>query len=88
MELMSFAPHVHGSFFLSGRNRADVRINVVLPQSETRKNMCRHVQCMRSRWSDLRIAARRGQTQVRHLRFVVRVDQIMWNARMVRLLGK
>ena len=88
MELMSLAPHVHGRFFSRSSDGCNVGINIVLPQTEPRKNMRRHVQRMRGPRRKLRIFAGRGQSLLGHVGFIVSVDQIVRDSRMVRLLGK
>jgi hypothetical protein len=50
--------------------------------------MRRHVQSVRDRRRDFRIAACRREAGRRERRDVVAVDQIMCDARMVRLLGE
>jgi hypothetical protein len=52
------------------------------------ENMRRHVQGVRSRGSDLRVTASGGQSELRQLRLVVGVNQIMRDAGMVGLDGK
>src|SRR5262249_37090088 len=50
--------------------------------------MRRHVQGMRSGWSDAGIAARGRQSEFRSLRAVVAVNQVMRDARMIGFLGE
>ena len=88
VKLMPLAAHVLRRFFLSGRYRANIGIDVVLPQTEPRKNMGWHVQGVWCSRCKLRIPACRRQAQLRHVGFVIRMDQIMRHARVIGLLGK
>ena len=88
VELMSLAPHVHSRSLARGRDRSEVRTDIVWPQSYPGKNVRRHVQRMRSHGSNLRVAPRRRKSQLRQLRLVVGMDQVVRHSGMVWLDGK
>src|SRR5258705_11391629 len=85
VKLMTFAAHVHSRSLARGRDRSEGRTDVVWPQSDPGKDVRRHMQRMRSHGCDLCVAPRRPKSQLRPLRFVVRVDQVMGHSGMVWL---
>ena len=67
--------------------RQDVRVDRLLPRADTREGVRRHVQRVRRRRRDLRVAARRAQRVIGQRRHVVAVDDVVRDARMIGLLG-
>lgn len=78
--------HMHRPELFRRRLRRQIRLNVLLPQSEPRKDVRWHMQRMRRSRSNRSITPRRGQTQVRHFRVIAGVNQVMCNTRMLRFL--
>ena len=58
----------------------------ILPLSQSREDVTRHVQRVRSRRRDLHIGLRGRQSLRRQFRIVVGVDQVVWNPWMLRVL--
>ena len=88
VELVAFAAHAHRSGFASGGDGGEVRVDVVLPEADAGEDVRRHVQRVRRGGSDLRITARGGNAELRQLRFVVAVDQVVRDSRMVGFGGE
>src|SRR5437773_1796542 len=65
--------------------RAQVRHDVLVPQAQPSEDVRRHVLCVRHGRSDLGVAARGVQAEMRKLRHVVRVDQVVGEPRMLGL---
>src|SRR5678815_2751819 len=85
MKLMARTAHLHGGRLAGCRHRRQVRIDVILPQAYPREDVRWHMQRMRCPGSNLRITSRRRKSQLRKLRFIVGMNQIVRDARMVRL---
>ena len=88
VKLVAFTSHVHGRRLASGGDGREVGIDVVRPQADSGKDVRRHVQRMRCGRRDLRVAACGGDAQLRQLRLIVTVDQIVRHAGMIRLDGE
>ena len=88
VELVAFAAHAHGGGLARSRDGGEIGIDVVLPEADAGEDVRRHVQRMRRGRSDLRIAAGGRNSELRQLRLVVAVDQIMRHARMIGLGGE
>ncbi len=88
MELVAFAAHAHGRHFARRGNRGEVGIDVVLPQADAGEDVRWHMQRVRSGGRDLRITARGGNAELRQLRLVVAVDQVMRDSGMIGLGGE
>ncbi len=88
MKLVAFAAHVHGSGFASGGDGGEVGVDVVLPEADAGEDVRWHVQGVGSCGRDLRIAAGCGQAELRELRLVVGMDQVMGHAGMLGLSGE
>ena len=73
---------------LRRRRRARVGRDRILPGADAREDVRGHVQRVRRRGRDARVAARRGQALLRDRRRVVAVDQVVRHARMVGVLGE
>ena len=85
VELMSCTAHVHRGRLARGGDRSKVGVNVVLPQTNAGENVRRHVQGVRSRRRNLRVSSRGGNAELRQLRLVVAVDQVVCNSWMIGL---
>ena len=88
MKLVTFTAHVHGGGFPRGRDGGEVGVDVVLPQPDAGEDVRRHVQGVRSRGRDLRVAAGSRQAQLGQLRLVVGMNQIVGHTGMVGLSGE
>ena len=88
MELVAFTAHVHGSSLSRGCHGGEIGIDVILPETQARKDVRRHMQSVRGSGSNLRISTRRRETKLSQLRLVVAVDQIVGNARMIGFHAK
>ena len=88
VELVAFATHAHSSGFARGRDRGEVGVDIVLPEADAGEDVRRHVQGVRRGGRDLRVAAGGGQSELRELRLIVGVDQVVGHAGMVGLGGE
>ena len=88
MKLMLGSSHVHGRGLPRRGDRSQVGIDVVLPQSQPAEDVRGHVQRVWGGRRNLRVTARGRQTGRGKLRRVVRVNQIVRDARMVGLRRK
>src|SRR5439155_21227130 len=65
-----------------------VRVDRLLPQSQTREDVARHVKRVRRRRRDLRVAAGGGEGAARERRRIVAMDDVVGHPGVVRLLGE
>ena len=72
---------------LRDRARRDVRVDRFLPVADARERVRRHVQRVRRRRRDLRVAPRGVERPIGERRHVVAVDDVVREARMIRLAG-
>jgi hypothetical protein len=75
------------TFAVRCRPRGDIRRDRIVPETQTRENMRGHMQRVGSGGGDLRVSARGRQAAWRQLRAVISVNQIMRNARVVRMVA-
>ena len=88
VELVALSAHVHGRRPARSCHRGQIRIDVLLPHANPGEDVRGHMQRVRRRRSHLRITPRRGQPQLRQLRLVISVNQIVRHSRMIRLSRK
>jgi hypothetical protein len=70
------------SLFRCGFGRK-VGFNIFVPETETRKDMARHVKCVRCGWSNLRVPPSRIETQRGHPRIIRGMNNEVDNAGIV-----
>ena len=68
---------------LRGFDRADIGVDVFLPQSQARKDMAGHVHGVRAGRRDLAVVARRGESVGRECRCIARMNYVMHDTGMV-----
>src|SRR5215471_1242642 len=74
--------------FLGRRFGSEIGFDRLLPKAQARKNMRRHMQCMRRVRRDLGVAPRSIERLLRKRRIVVGMDDVMSYPGMIWLLGK
>jgi hypothetical protein len=80
------AGRIFANWLFAAAAEAEIRLNRLVPQTQSCEDMRWHVERMRRFRSDFRVAPRGRQRENRKLGRIVAVDQVVNDARMVRLL--
>ena len=78
--------HIHRTRLLRNGHRFQVRLDILLPQSEPGENVRRHVDRVGRRRRNLRIGAGGIQSRRRHLRRITGMNNVVRQAGMIRVL--